>query len=173
MKNITDEILNDYIDNTLDIDSVNKLNQEITENDEALIKLKALRAVDSSLKKIPVLIAPDKITERIMDKILSVSRNYGIHTKRFMIVILSVLGIMLSGAVIAFWTFGSTVKNTSVKYEEITKIGSRGIEIFQNIVKSDIILSIVGAVTLVSLISIYLMVESYKKLNDKLNKISR
>ena len=71
---ITDEILNRYIDGSLNGDEVKQLSAELENNEEALKKLRALQTVHSSLFKIKTSEAPEALTLNVMNKILKKER---------------------------------------------------------------------------------------------------
>ncbi|NLT52235.1 MAG: hypothetical protein GXX85_15130 [Ignavibacteria bacterium] len=71
---ITDEILNRYIDGSLNADEVKQLSAELENNEESLKKLRALQTVHSSLFKIKTSEAPETLTLNIMNKILKKER---------------------------------------------------------------------------------------------------
>lgn len=71
MKKRTDELLNKYLDNELDSAELNEFTSML-ENDENVVKgLKAMKAVEQSVKQIEFENAPADITSIVMRKIAS------------------------------------------------------------------------------------------------------
>jgi len=172
MNNITDEILNDYIDNSLDINVINKLTEELKHNNEAFVRLKALKIVDTSLKNIPVVPAPIGFTEKVMQKIISTSKKYKHQLIRFMIFISSIFGLIISVVFATAWYIGSnTVVDTS-KSEKITLYISKAINIFNSFVNNETMLTVVSTITLISLLTVYMFVDAHRNLKNKLKNLS-
>ncbi|HOI28251.1 MAG TPA: hypothetical protein PLZ15_00725 [Melioribacteraceae bacterium] len=95
MSNLTDDMLNDYIDNQLDSNSVNKLNRTIIEDPDTLKKLKALKSVDRSLREIPVTPAPEGFTAKLMNRILAHSKSVVPKINYFFISMISLLSVAI------------------------------------------------------------------------------
>lgn len=66
---ISDDLLNRYIDNELSKEELDQFNKMLSQDQEAIQKLKALQFVERSAKKIKAFKAPDGFAEKIMAEI--------------------------------------------------------------------------------------------------------
>lgn len=173
MKKITDEMLNDYIDNQLDNDAVRELNDALTHDSEAINKLKALKLVDQTLGEIPTVEAPMNFTSKMMNIIAGSSSV----VKQKSYFFYSVIGFF-SAAIIAIlgYSFATMDNSDKGKPAEITSYidkikdsvlqHANGWDSFftnQNIIFIGIFLSVI------LLVSAFFVAESHKSFKEKLN----
>jgi low affinity Fe/Cu permease len=174
MKKITDEILNDYIDNQLNSEALEEFNNIISSDEEALVKLKALKMVDQSLNSIEVYHAPEGFTQRVMNKIFVKSKAALPNIKRFFISVVGLFTIAIISVMIAAYSAADTAEggiklnflDTAKKFVE--ENGPSVLKFFSN----QNILMIGLALTMILLISGFFLLESHKNFKNKLNKIS-
>lgn len=175
MKKITDEILNDYIDNQLDSVSIQELKMNLDNNEEALKKLKALKVVDNSLKNIEVVPAPEGFTNRIMSIIAKGSRKAVSRVSYFFVSVIGLFSVLIF-AVMAFAYYTSTGSNPSAEngssLNKISEYMAQFVSLLQNVFKSKNITTIGMILTVLLLISGYYLLESHKDFKNKLKDLS-
>ncbi|GAB4292391.1 MAG: hypothetical protein Kow0098_12300 [Ignavibacteriaceae bacterium] len=89
MIEITDEMLNKFVDGELDSETMNAVRLVLKDNPEIQLRLKALQSVDKNLRTLPVYDLSDGFTERVMNRLADSFRT-GKAQKRFIITIASV-----------------------------------------------------------------------------------
>ncbi len=175
MKKITDEILNDYIDNQLDGASIQELKMDLYNNEEALKKLKALKVVDNSLKNIEVIHAPEGFTNRIMSIIVKSSRKAVSKVSYFFVSVIGLFtALILAVMGFAYYSTTSSTPSTEKVYSlnKISEYLSQFVSILQNVFKNQNITTIGMILTVLLLISGYYLLESHKEFKNKLKNLS-
>jgi len=172
MNNITDEILNKYIDGELEPFELAEVKNEIEKNDEALARLKALRLVDNSLKQMEVEQAPINLSEKVMKAISNASKAVKPKISYFFVTIISLFSVGVLGVIVAAFRSidNGNGQSTVTPYMDKTKdvIGKNLIE-FQNFFSNKNVLLVVSVLTLILLITVYLTFEAHKNFKNKLN----
>lgn len=173
MKELTDELINKYIDNELTVSEINQLKEYLTAHPSEVEKLKAHKLVDSVLRELEFETAPGNITDKIMSKIktaysVKIQKNY------FMRFIFSLFGLGFVG----FYLFGIT----QVSVESIDKDQStinNLINQLSNIIPSinfslskDLFMLILSAFILILFIATYLMINSHKVFKENIENLS-
>lgn len=175
MKKNTDELLNDYIDNQLDETSMKYLKTEIEKDEEALKKLKALKTVDSSLKNIEIIPAPEGFTDRIMSIIIKNTKKVASQISYFFISVIVLFSVLIIGAMgYAYYTSSKAEKFTQ-NYFSLNKVSdyiSNFASIIQDLFSNQNITTIGMILTILLLISGYYLLESHKEFKNKLNNLS-
>lgn len=175
MKKITDEILNDYIDNQLDDASIQELKKQLDENDDALNKLKALRVVDNSLKSINVIPAPEGFTNKLMKLIASSTKKVVSKVSYFFVSVIGLFTVMII-SVLGFAYYTSAKSNQVSEYDtslrKVIEYVSQFISLFKNFFNSQNITTIGMALTFLLLISGYYLLESHKEFKEKIKNLS-
>lgn len=175
MKKITDEILNDYIDNLLNSASIQELKTELEQDEDSIKKLKALKVVDSSLKNIDVIPAPEGFTNRIMSIITRGSKKAASKVSYFFISIIGLFTLLIFTVLgIAFNILAESIPS-SENGSSINKISEYMIQftsMFQNFFKNQNITTIGITLTILLLISGYYLLESHREFKDKLKNFS-
>lgn len=171
MKNLSDEILNKLIDNELNKSEIDELHSLISKNDELLSRTKAHQMVDSVLKNLNIENAPDNTTDLIMKKIsqslIAKERKNGFFKfmmGTFAVSILTVIGFVIFSAPIK-------VETTETQYD-IMK--NNILEFLSNIsfpINTELLSIITASLTVIILISGYLIFESHKSFKQKLDSI--
>ncbi|MBS3944081.1 MAG: hypothetical protein KGZ42_01160 [Melioribacter sp.] len=175
MKKITDETLNDYIDNQLDGASIQELKMDLDNNEEALKKLKALKVVDNSLKNIEVILAPEGFTNRIMSIIAKGSRKAVSKVSYFFVSVIGLFtALILAVMGFAYYTTASSTPSTEKGYSlnKISEYLAQFVSILQNVFKNQNITTIGMILTILLLISGYYLLESHKDFKNKLKNLS-
>lgn len=176
MNNITDEILNKYIDGELDPFEIAEMKNEIENNVEIVVRLKALRLVDSSLKQMEVEQAPVNFSEKVMEAISNATKAVKPKISYFFITIISLFSTgVLAVIVAAFRSIeNGNDQSTMAPYMDKAKevIGKNLIE-FQNFFSNKNVLLVVSVLTLILLITVYLTFEAHKNFKNKLDHYSR
>ena len=175
MNNITDEILNKYIDGELDPFEIAEMKNEIENNAETIARLKALRLVDSSLKQMEVEPAPANFSEKVMKAISNVSKTVKPKISYFFVTIISLFSIGVLAVIIAAFRSidNENGESTVTSYLEKAKgvIGKNLIE-FQNFFANKNVLLVVSILTLILLVTVYLTFDAHKNFKNKLKSIS-
>ncbi|MDR3609007.1 MAG: hypothetical protein P4L27_00415 [Ignavibacteriaceae bacterium] len=146
MKELSDDILNKYIDGELSRDEVKEAEGIIMNSKEVIIRLNALREADRSLRNLSIIETRSNFTSIIMKRIEHSIRSRK-EQKKFIITVVSVFIILCIGIVgIAGFTMmknfnpgTSTVVKDSIKYMVSAS------ELISNIINS-MNISIVGAI---------------------------
>lgn len=175
MKKITDEILNDYIDNQLDGASIQELKMGLDNNEEALKKLKALKVVDNSLKNIDVIPAPAGFTNRIMSIIAKSSRKAVSKVSYFFVSVIGLFTVLIFAVMgFAYYSSARSIPETdnSTSLNKISEYLTQFVSILQSIFKNQNITTIGMILTLLLLISGYYLLESHKEFKNKLKNLS-
>lgn len=175
MKKITDEILNDYIDNQLDNASIQELKKQLDENEIALNKLKALRVVDNSLKNIEVIPAPEGFTNRLMNLIAKSTKKVASKVSYFFVSVIGLFTVMIL-SVLGF-AYYTSAKSTQVsEYDtSLTKVSeyvSQFVLLLKNFFSNQNITTIGMALTVLLLVSGYYLMESHKEFKEKIKNLS-
>lgn len=175
MSNITDDMLNDYIDNQLDSNSIGKLNRMITEDPDTLKKLKALKSVDRSLREIPVTPAPEGFTIKLMNRILAHSKSAVPKVNYFFITMISLLSVaIISIMIIAY----SVIEKSEDKTGGISLLDSLLTWLRDNTPKllsfftNSNVTTIGLLLSLILITSGYYVLESHKEFKNKLKNLS-
>jgi predicted PurR-regulated permease PerM len=174
MKKISDELLNDYIDNQLDSKSLKEIADAVKIDAELLIRLTALKKVDTSLNEIEVIPAPDGFTNRIMKLIIAQSKIIIPKVSYFFVSVVSVfVTAIFSVSVVAFATLEKSqnlVKKNSLLQDGMQYL-KEIISSLQIYLSNDSILKIGLFLSIILLISGYFLLESHKNFRNKLNKL--
>jgi hypothetical protein len=174
MKKITDEILNDYIDNQLDTAALREVNESLLSDEEGLKKLKSLKVVDQSLTDIEVYPAPEGFTKRVMNKILAHSKTVVPKISYFFVTVLSFLSVGIISVVVTAYLMAEKTAAESNKLSVLDtalKFIKENIPVIQKFFSNQNILTIGMFLTMILLISGYFMLESHKNFKNKLNNL--
>ncbi|MDQ7817485.1 MAG: hypothetical protein RDU14_10725 [Melioribacteraceae bacterium] len=174
MKKITDEILNDYIDNQLDTAALKEVNELLQSDEEGLKKLKSLKVVDQSLTNMEVYPAPEGFTKRMMSRIIAHSKTMVPKVSYFFIVVVSLLSVgIISVLVTAYITAEKTADgaNKLSVLDSVLKYIKDYVPAIQKFLSNQNILTIGMVLTMILLISGYFMLESHKNFKNKLNNL--
>jgi len=175
MKNITDEILNDYIDNQLDGATIQELKKQLDENENALNRLKALRVVDNSLKNIDIIPAPEGFTNRLMDLIAKSTKKVVSKVSYFFVSVIGLFTIMII-SVLGFAYYTSAKSNQVSGYDtsllKVSEYVNRFISLIKNFFSNQNITTVGMALTVLLLISGYYLLESHKEFKEKIKNLS-
>ncbi len=175
MSNITDDMLNDYIDNQLDSNSISNLNRNIMKDPDTLSKLKALKSVDRSLRDIPVTPAPEGFTARLMLKILAHSKSVVPKVNYFFISMIGLLSIaIMSIMIIAYAVIEKTEKEAgsiSLLDSVVNWLRDNTPKLLNFFTNSNV--TTIGLLlSLILVTSGYYVLESHKEFKNKLKNLS-
>lgn len=171
MKNISDEILNKFIDSELNPEEINKINESLLNDTELKKRLTALKRVDKELKRIRVDEVPVGFTEKVMQRI---SKKYRVpkEQKLFITSIISFFSLLC----LSF--FGYLVINIAGDVSETISSGaektvnSYSQPLIQSLVNifSGLNISVFGSIlSIVLLVSGYFFFEMSKQSKTKLS----
>lgn len=172
MNDYLDELMNDYIDNSLSTEKINELNSIMEKNEIALKKLKALRFVDGVLKNIEVFPAPENITEKVMKLIFEKSSKIKRSVNKFMVSVFSFLTlILLAICSVGLWIVIKESSSISVS-DKLNDFLKKGISFVNNYMNNNLFLLIASSMTLITITALYFIIESHKDFKNKLKNIS-
>ncbi len=175
MSKLTDEMLNKYLDGDLEVSDLEAVKEELNSDPDALARLRALRAVDATLKTIEADHAPENISDRIMKKISAGKYTVKTAPAHFFISIISILLVgIISVTVAAFRSAShSSANNNLVDYtDKIKNTLVKNAESAQNFFSNPGVVFTVGALTIIFLIAAYFTIESHKNFTKKFNSLS-
>ena len=175
-----DELLNKYIDNELDSNELNELNRLISEKPEMSDELRSMKIVDNTLKEMEIISAPEGITFKIMyviDRSAKTIRKqvpylfYSVVTF-FSIGILGLVGYAASLSKGESTTITETINKASKFIPKGNKIIDNSIGFLSAIFSSKDIYYIGIVLTLLLLISAYILIDSHKQIKNKIEHFS-
>ncbi|MEG8947632.1 anti-sigma factor family protein [Rosettibacter firmus] len=171
MNDKIDELLNEYIDNTLNSEQINELNERLKTDELIRKKLEALRFVDDVLRKMEVYNAPENITEKIMYLINLKTHKIKQSTKNFMISAISLLIILLiTLCLIMIGIAGKELSTFST--ELLSKEFANKILWLIDRYKNNNLYLLISSSVLLTLISVfYLIIESHNIFKNKMKNI--
>jgi hypothetical protein len=179
MNHLTDEILNKYIDNELDVHELNIVNEHIKVCEVCLQKLKAQKVVDTNLRGISQFKLPEGFTENMMQQI-AVIRPASIHFKPQKSYLLRFIFLFLGLAILTFFILGLYEVSQSSSslsldklfwYPEFLKKISVEVNSYSALFKSQTISLIGGIFTFILLISAYFIYDSHRDFKNRLNNL--
>lgn len=175
MKELSDEILNKYIDNELSSSEVNELKEFISNNPDELKKFKAHKLIDEILRGLEHESSPPNFTAKVMERINSVN-SYKLSDNKFIKVISSIFGALILGFLVAGISLGTSQKlEPSSVSEGINKSFEAVGQFITSLnisLSNDTFLVVVSAFSLIVLVSIYIFINSHKTFKQKLENLS-
>ncbi len=175
MKKISDETLNDYIDNQLDSSSLNELKQNLNNDEEALNKLKALKIVDSALREIEVYETPLNFTDKMMGIISKHAKSVKPKINYFFTGIVSLFAIIIAAVLVSLIVV-VIKQNPSLGQPHVTetvkKIVDDNINSFNSLFVNNQILFAGGILTGLLILGFIVILDSHRNFKNKLKGIS-
>lgn len=172
MNDYIDELMNDYIDNSLSTEKINELNKILEKNEKELKKLKALRFVDEVLKNLEVYSAPEDITEKVMKLISEKSNAIKRSVNKFMVSVFSFLTFVLfTICSVVLWIVVKESSSINLS-NELNDFLKKGISFVNNYMNNNLFLIITSSMTLIIISVLYFIIESHKEFKNKLKDIS-
>ena len=174
MINITDDILNKFIDNDLDRETYQAVKEQLNKSPEDLNRLNELQKIHVGLRSLNADEVNEQFTTNIMQRILKKSKVKN-SDKNFILSIASFIGLIILVLIgVAFSQIINSVSSSStVSYgDKITSFVSEIISVVNNVFTSKSI-SIFGMVVSLGLIiSIFTLYENHKRTKDSLSKLN-
>jgi len=170
-----DDLLNRYLDNELGIDELQTIKNEIEKDGMILARLKALRAVDNSLRQIKSENAPAGFTERVMKAIADSSIKVKSKVSYFFLSMISILAVgiisifVLSVRILGIQEGGGESKPLP---QYIKEYFGKNSGIWESILKNNTVMLIGSMAALLLLLSLYFTIEAHKNFKNRLNNIS-
>ena len=175
MNKITDEMLNDYLDNELDNSSVEELKNKLNEDEKSVKKLKALKIVDESLRDLEIYPAPSNFTEHIMNVILAGVKSIKPRMNYFFVSIMSVFALCIAGVfvLVANTEVKSDSTHSNVQIFEFVKkfVGEHAAPLI-SFLNNDKILLVGGILTIILILTGLFVFDSHKNFKEKLKGIT-
>jgi anti-sigma factor RsiW len=173
MIEITDEILNMYIDNELNTSELNEVNEALKNSEDLRKRLYAFQLVHKELKKFPASETSSDFTSLLMKKIIRRSDRKG---QKYFIFSISSFFVLMCLVIIGYLT-SYIISSGSITPETSNGVNSF-VSIIENIVKgiratfSKSNISIIGLIFSFGIfISAYFFFESHKQAKAKLDKL--
>jgi len=176
MSEINDELLNKYIDNELESGELAGLKSAMDNDTDALARLKALRAIDSTLRQMQNEPAPDGFTDKLMNKISAAAKIVQPKISYFFITIVSIFSLaILALLIFAFqgMKIDDTKSNLDPFFQQIKEFAGKNFGFLDIIFKNNAVMLIGALLALILLFTAYFTVESHKNFKHKLDSISR
>ncbi|MCX6170434.1 MAG: hypothetical protein NTX65_13895 [Ignavibacteriales bacterium] len=175
MSNVTDEILNKYIDGELDSSEVEMVKNEMEKDAKLIAKLQALRMVDNSLHQMEVEHTSGNFTDNVMKAIAAAKKAVKPSVNYFFITIISIFSLGVVAVLIA--AFQAYKKNNSpsaiAPYADKAKeLFNQNLTALQSIFSNPSVILVISVLSLVLLVTAYFTFESHKNFTKKLNSIS-
>ncbi|MBN2572278.1 MAG: hypothetical protein JXA68_09130 [Ignavibacteriales bacterium] len=174
MKNLSDDILNRYIDNELNIEELENVNTIVNDNPNELEKLKTHSFVDNILKKLTRYFAPADATEKIMDKIYAITPVVKIKGKKFFLSVISLFASVVLGIIIySIITIQpqNSESGTSSLIQEVNEI-LKNLNYLNIFWENNTLLIIMSIFTFVLLLGGYFFKDAHKTFMRRLENIS-
>ncbi len=175
MKKITDELLNDYIDNQLDTSSINELKESIGNDPDSLNKLKALKIVDESLHNLEVFEAPHDFPDRMMELVFKHAKFIKPKINLFFAGIVSVFGIVIASVFIAAIILVAKTNpplNNSGILESTESFIDKNVSFLGGLFNNNQFLFAGGLLAVILLLSTLIIIDTHKNFKNKLKSIS-
>lgn len=175
MKNLTDEILNKYLDGELTGKELSEVEAVIASNPDELTKLKTHKFVDQTLRSMEFELAPQGITQKIMNKILP---GLSLRKKKsyFYYSVLGVFGVVITSALIySVKLLSSKTSVETLNIVDTEKISNLIIQFFTNFKSfftGDNLVIIGLCLTIIMLVSAIFIHDSYKSFKKKLDSLT-
>lgn len=176
MKKLTDEILNKYLDNEISSSELSELKTYLANNPDEAEKFKAHKLVDEILREMEHESAPENFTVNFMQRFSKV-----ISTKPqkhyFIWGVFSFLGLSFIG-ILLFGLMNISSSKSSPSDQVFNTIGEGLDKIIPSInslnfsINSDLLMLIVSTLFLITLISVYVMINSHKSFKEKIENFS-
>ena len=175
MKENIDNLLNEYIDGELNSREIEELENLISGNEEVLNKLKGIKAVDSHLREMEIMPAPENITEKIWTKIsgsisTSLPKSYFLHG------VVGLFSVSLIGMFVFFFSYfsgsGQEYKVAENTVNAVNEFINNFFGKLSSYVSGVDIMLVVSVVILIIMLSLYFLFESHREFRKKLNSIS-
>jgi len=175
MKKITDEMLNDYVDNQLDSTALSELKEELAHDEESLDKMKALKIVDETLRDLEVYEAPVNFSEKVMSLIARSAQSIKPKMNYFFTGIISVFGIIIAGVLAAAWVIVEKQEPASEKLqmvESAKQFVNDNLNTLNKLFSSHQVMFAGGLLAAVLLLSALVVLDSHKNFKNKLKSIT-
>jgi hypothetical protein len=175
MKNI-DDLMNDFIDNQLDYNEIVKLNNAIDAEDDLKVKLKALKIVDATMRKIEINTIDESFTSRVMvkiNKVISVSKpvkNYFFYS------MISIMSVLLTSILIVMGYYSNWDTSESSKIdllEKITPYISSFISFVSSVMANKFLMTLSSSMILLLLVILFLTYDGFKSFKNRLRGLSQ
>jgi anti-sigma factor RsiW len=173
MNNLTDEILNKYLDNELDQNTLKILREELQRSEESRKRLRALQLVHNSLRNIEAETVSPQFTTELMKKIMKRSKAKKEQrlfilsiSSIFVIIALGILGYLVSLILGGTQSTGGTVSGT----QETVNLMENIVIAIKNLLDGANIATIGSVFSLGLLVSVYFVMDLIKHKNGNLGQ---
>lgn len=173
MNELTDEILNRYIDNELSSDELNEVREILKTSEDAKRRLYAIQLVHNELKKVPERTTSSEFTSNLMKKIIKRPEHKG---QKYFIFSVSSLFVLVSLAIIGYLT--SYILSTGSSSQESNNNVDNLIYLVEKLIYGIKTLFTAGNVSIIGfifsfaiIISAWFFFDSHKQAKTKLTKL--
>lgn len=173
MIEVTDEILNRYIDGELSPSELKEVNEELIKSEVVRKRLRTLQFVHNELKKIPLRETSLEFTARLMKQIIRKPEPKG---QKYFIFSVSSFFILISLAIIGYLTsyilsYGTNTSEDKSSFNTLVSYMDSFVHSIKSVFSSGNV-SIIGFIfSFGIIISAYFFFESHKQAKAKLDKL--
>ncbi|MCX7797704.1 MAG: hypothetical protein N2249_03675 [Melioribacter sp.] len=166
-----DELLNEYIDDSLSKEQNNELTNKLKEDELLYRKFKALYMVDEILKNIEIYKAPDNTVDKVMKLILLKTQKPKQSINKFAASVFTILVLILvSASTVMIYMLN---KEDSYAFSDyLAKTISSSINLVTNLMLDEVSLMIASTIILIAFITFYLLLEIHNNFKNKLKNSS-
>ena len=172
--NVTDDILNKFIDGELNSIELDELNKKLSSDEELVKHLKALKLTHQLLRKMEETPAPESFTDRIMQKITPALSQKTKATSRMFFAVISFFSLLIFGilgyAISTIKPAEGTSTMTTDVMDKVNGFVSQNSPGFFKYLTSDSVLFIGGMLSFILLLGLYFMVHSHKTFRENLER---
>ena len=175
MSRITDDMLNDYIDNELNSSSIDELKNNLNNDSEALNKLKALKIIDESLREMEVYPAPSNFTEKVMNSVLTHAKSLKPKLSYFFVSIVSIFFLTIVGISVFVINIAGKTKSTGKDLqivESVKKFIGENSGSVNSFLSNDKIVLVGGLLTIILFLAGIFVLDSHKSFKNKLKSVT-
>ena len=175
MSNITDELLNRYIDGELDSSEMKALKDDLENDDNALSRLRALQAVDNSLRHMEADPTPEFFTDKLMKALGAMKKADKPKVNYFFLTVVSIFAAGVLAVFVAAVRSAEKINEPSAitSYSgKVKDLFGKNLALLQNVFSNPSVVLIISIFSLILLLTAYFTYESHKNFTKKLNSIS-
>lgn len=175
MSKLTDEILNKYIDGELDHFELKNAQNELEKDDNAIVRLQALRMVDNSLRQMEVEQTSVNFTDKVMKAIAATKSVVKPRINYFFISIVSIFSVGVLAVLVAVFRSSGNENGPSALTpyaDRFKELVGKNLTSLQGIFADPNMMLVISVFSLILLITAYFTFEAHKNFTKKLDSIS-
>lgn len=174
MNHLSDELINKYIDNELDLNELKLIDDHLKGCSGCSMKLKAHRLVDIKLKQLDTPGVPDNFTFRVMEALKTASPAVSKRTeKNYLPRSIFAFFAMIIAAILGFVTYSifsiEDDGQLSGLFDKTAEGSAMVFSTYMKLMQSQAFSVISGSVILILFLGLYFIHESHKNFRNRLN----